>query len=100
MMLQSVWRNSYSIMIRNTVLYNILWIATGTIVAIAIALMMNEIAKKPIAKLLQPVICFPSMKTVSGCGPREFENNTTGYIFNNPQIEIRSIRSESELYSG
>jgi len=48
-------------MIRNTVLYNILWIATGTIVAIAIALMMNEIAKKPIAKLLQPVICFPSM---------------------------------------
>ncbi|MCH4207598.1 MAG: ABC transporter permease subunit [Solobacterium sp.] len=49
------------IMIRNTVCYNLAWIAIGTIIAIAIALMMNEIAKKPIAKFLQPVICFPSM---------------------------------------
>lgn len=49
------------VMIRNTVCYNLVWIALGTVIAIAIALMMNEIAKKPSAKFLQPVICFPSM---------------------------------------
>lgn len=48
-------------MIRNTLLYNIVWIALGTVIAIFIALCMAEIANRPIAKVIQPVICFPSM---------------------------------------
>jgi len=50
-----------AIMIRNTLLYNIVWIALGLVIAIFIALCMAEIANRPIAKLIQPVICFPSM---------------------------------------
>ena len=49
------------LMIRNTVLYNFAWILIDLVVAIFIALCMNEIAKRKIAKVIQPVICFPSM---------------------------------------
>jgi putative aldouronate transport system permease protein len=49
------------IMIRNTLLYNAFWIVLDLVVAIFIALCMNEIAKRKIAKVIQPVICFPSM---------------------------------------
>lgn len=49
------------IMIRNTILYNLVWIPLGTVIGIAIALFMSEIAYHASAKVLQPVICFPSM---------------------------------------
>lgn len=49
------------IMIRNTVLYNAVWIVMDLIIAVFVALCMNEIAKRKIAKVIQPVICFPSM---------------------------------------
>ena len=49
------------IMIRNTVLYNLCWIIIDLVVAVFIALCMNEIAKRKVAKFIQPVICFPSM---------------------------------------
>lgn len=49
------------IMIRNTLLYNIVWIALGMVIAVGIALCMAEIASRPVAKVIQPVICFPSM---------------------------------------
>ena len=49
------------IMIRNTVLYNLCWIIIDLVVAVFIALCMNEIAKRKVAKIIQPVICFPSM---------------------------------------
>lgn len=49
------------IMVRNTVLYNAVWIIMDLVIAVFIALCMNEIAKTKIAKVIQPVICFPSM---------------------------------------
>ena len=48
-------------MIRNTVCYNIVWIVADMVIAIFIALCMNEIASRKIAKVIQPLICFPSM---------------------------------------
>ena len=50
-----------SVMIRNTVCYNVVWIILGVVIAVAIAICMAEIAKRKIAKVIQPVICFPSM---------------------------------------
>lgn len=49
------------LMIRNTVLYNAVWIVMDLVIAVFVALCMNEIAKRKIAKIIQPVICFPSM---------------------------------------
>lgn len=48
-------------MIRNTVCYNAVWIVLGLFISIAIAICMAEISNRPIAKVIQPVICFPSM---------------------------------------
>ena len=49
------------IMIRNTLCYNAVWIVMDLAIAVFIALCMNEIAKRKIAKVIQPIICFPSM---------------------------------------
>lgn len=49
------------IMIRNTVAYNVVFIGLGVVIAVAIALMMTEIGKLKIAKVIQPIICFPNM---------------------------------------
>ena len=48
-------------MIRNTVCYNLVWIVIDLVVAISIALCMSEIASRKAAKVIQPIICFPSM---------------------------------------
>ncbi len=50
-----------AVMIRNTVCYNLVWIALGLVVAVFIAICMAEIAEGKAAKIIQPVICFPSM---------------------------------------
>ena len=49
------------IMIRNTLAYNAVWIIMDLCIAVFIALCMNEIAQRKIAKVIQPIICFPSM---------------------------------------
>ena len=49
------------IMVRNTIAYNAFWIIMDLIIAVFIALCMNEIAQRKIAKIIQPIICFPSM---------------------------------------
>ncbi len=48
-------------MIRNTVCYNVVWIALGLVISVSIAILMAEISSRKIAKLIQPIICFPSM---------------------------------------
>ncbi|MBR4421241.1 MAG: sugar ABC transporter permease, partial [Erysipelotrichaceae bacterium] len=48
-------------MIRNTIAYNAVWILMDLAIAVFIALCMNEIAQRKIAKVIQPIICFPSM---------------------------------------
>ena len=49
------------IMIRNTVCYNLVWIALGLVISVFIAICMAEISSRKAAKVIQPVICFPSM---------------------------------------
>ena len=49
------------IMIRNTILYNVVWIFLGLVIAVFIAICMAEISSRKAAKVIQPVICFPSM---------------------------------------
>ena len=53
--------NDAFLMIRNTLLYNIVWIAMGLVIAVTIAIFMAEISERKIAKVIQPIICFPSM---------------------------------------
>ena len=48
-------------MIRNTVCYNAVWIVLGLVISITIAILMAEISGRKAAKVIQPVICFPSM---------------------------------------
>ena len=48
-------------MIRNTVCYNLVWIVIDLVIAVFIAICMAEISSRKAAKVIQPVICFPSM---------------------------------------
>lgn len=70
------------IMIRNTVLYNFVWIILDLIIAVFVALCMNEIAKRKIAKVIQPVICFPSMVSavILSFIVYAFLSNSYGYL--------------------
>ena len=52
------------IMIRNTVLYNVVFILLGIVIAVVIAIMMTEIGKMKIAKVIMPIICFPNMVSI------------------------------------
>lgn len=54
----------FFLIIRNTVLYNIVFILGGTFASLAIAVMMTELGKHRIAKVLQPIICFPNMISI------------------------------------
>lgn len=49
------------VMIRNTLAYNAGWILLDLVLAVFIAILMAEIAAGKAAKVIQPVICFPSM---------------------------------------
>lgn len=45
--------------IRNTLCYNILWIAIGLVVAVGFAIILNEITQKFVAKTYQTLMFFP-----------------------------------------
>lgn len=47
------------VMIRNTLAYNALWIVLGIVIAVAFAIMLNEITSKLVAKTYQTVMFFP-----------------------------------------
>ena len=69
-------------MIRNTLLYNIVWILLGTIIALFIAICMAEISKSKAAKIIQPIICFPSMVStvILSYIVYSFLSNNFGYL--------------------
>lgn len=48
-----------SSMIRNTLLYNIVWIALGLVIAVSFAVMMSQLTKKFVAKTYQTTMFFP-----------------------------------------
>lgn len=47
------------IIIRNTVLYNLLWIVLGLVISVSFAMMLNEITHKFTAKVYQTLMFFP-----------------------------------------
>ena len=78
-------------MIRNTIAYNVVWIALGLVIAVAIAICMSEIASRKIAKVIQPVICFPSMVSAVLISFIVYAFLSTTYGFLNTSIMDKSI---------
>ena len=69
-------------MIRNTVCYNVVFISLGLVISVAIAILMAEISSRKIAKVIQPIICFPSMvpAVILSFLVYGFLSNTYGFI--------------------
>lgn len=69
-------------MIRNTVGYNLVWISLGLVISVTIAILMAEISSRKIAKVIQPIICFPSMVSavILSFLVYGFLSNTYGFI--------------------
>ena len=54
----------FYIIMSNTLCYNLVFIFGGLAASLAIAVMMTEIGNRKIAKVIQPVICFPNMVSI------------------------------------
>ena len=80
------------IMVRNTVLYNIVFIALGTVMAVTTAIILNEIRNKMAKQLYQTIILIPfliSMVIVSYLA-FAFLSTSNGYI-NNTLVKLFGI---------
>lgn len=56
---QFLFTNDSMTMIRNTLGYNLLWIALGLVISVALAIMMSELTRKFLAKTYQTMMFFP-----------------------------------------
>lgn len=56
--------NDAGIMIRNTLLYNIIWIIIGVILGVAVAILFNEIMNKTAKKFYQTAILLPYLMSM------------------------------------
>lgn len=82
------------IMIRNTVLYNLVFIALGTVLAVATAIILNEIRAKNAKQLYQTIILIPfliSMVIVSYLA-FAFLGTSNGYI-NNSIVKLLGLEA-------
>lgn len=73
-----------TVMIRNTVLYNLAFIVLGTIISVAVAILFNEIRNQAVRKFYQSAVMIPgiiSMVIVSYLA-FAFLSNETGFINN------------------
>lgn len=72
------------IMIRNTLGYNILWIALGLIISVSFAIMLNEITNKFVAKTYQTLMFFPYFLSwvVASYFVKAFLDPTSGLLTN------------------
>ena len=84
--------NDALIMVRNTVLYNVVFIVLGTILAVTTAIILNEIRNKMAKQLYQTIILIPfliSMVIVSYLA-FAFLSSSNGYI-NNSLVRLFGI---------
>ena len=51
--------NDAFVMVRNTLLYNLVFIVLGTVLAVAVAIILNEIRSKKAKQLYQTIILIP-----------------------------------------
>ena len=82
------------IMVRNTVLYNLVFIILGTILAVTTAIILNEIRSKSAKQLYQTIILIPfliSMVIVSYLA-FAFLSTSNGYI-NNSLVKLFKIKA-------
>lgn len=56
--------NDAFIMVRNTLLYNIIWIIIGVIFGVAVAILFNEILNKTVQKFYQTAILLPYLMSM------------------------------------
>ena len=72
------------ITLRNTLLYNVTFIVLGTVLAIIVAIAMNEVGKRLIAKFIQPAIIMPYLLSwvVVAYIVYAFLNSRNGFINN------------------
>ena len=70
------------VMIRNTLGYNLLWIVLGLVIAVAFAIMMNELRSRFFAKTYQTMMFFPYFLSwvVAGYFVLSFLDPTSGMI--------------------
>lgn len=89
-------KDAYTI-VRNTIGYNFLWIILGTIGAVIVAIMMVEIASRKIAKVIQPIICFPNIisAVILAYLVFAFLSPANGFI-NNTVLDGKTVKWYSE----
>lgn len=70
------------IMLRNTLGYNVLFIFLNIVLSVALAILMNEIGRSFVAKVVQPLIIFPNMisMVIVAYIVFAFLNSQTGFI--------------------
>lgn len=80
------------IMTRNTILYNVVFIVIGTIVAIAIAVMLCELGERKRVKCYQALLLLPNLLSwvVIGFIVYAFLNADTGFV-NNTVLKVLGI---------
>lgn len=87
--------NDAFVMVRNTLLYNLVFIVLGTVLAVAVAIILNEIRSKKAKQLYQTIILIPfliSMVIVSYLA-FAFLSNGNGFI-NNTLLKLLGIPKE------
>lgn len=86
-------------MVRNTLLYNIVFIVLGTVLAIATAILLNEVRQKYLNRVYQTLILLPhlmSMVVVSYLA-YAFLSGETGYI-NNTILPLFGVDNHIAFY--
>lgn len=53
--------NDAAVIIRNTIGYNLLFLALGTVVALFVAILLNEVRRKPLQQAYQTIILIPHL---------------------------------------
>lgn len=72
----------FGVMVRNTILYNLLFIVVGTVLSIAIAILLNEIRSKIANRFYQTIILLPYLMSwvVVSYLVFAFLSNETGFV--------------------
>ncbi len=82
-------------MIRNTVLYNMVWIILGTILSIAVAILLNEIINKFSKKIYQSIILLPYLMSMVVVSYLVYAvlSNETGFLNNSilPRLGLQPV---------
>lgn len=85
------------IMTRNTILYNVVFIILGTVAAIAVAILLNEITSKVSSRIYQTLILLPFLISwvIVGYLTYALLNTETGFI---DQVILKSLGREAIVW--